>query len=150
MTEPVPIDVPEVAAVFAAYPEAERTELLTLRQLILDTANTVEGVGEIEEALRWGQPSYLTRETGSGTTIRIAATGPKSTHDDAMFFICHTNMVQTFEQLFGDVFTYERNRALLFRVGEEMPLDELRECVAMALTYHQGPGMTAAVTSSPT
>jgi hypothetical protein len=127
----------DVAAVFARYPEAVQTKLMALRRLILDTAEAIDGVGAIEETLKWGQPSYLTSETGSGSTIRIAATGPKSAHDYAMYFICHTNLVETFEHLFGDVFTYEGNRALLFTTGEALPEDELRDCVAMALTYHQ-------------
>lgn len=137
VTGPDPLQTSDVEAVFASYSEAVRAELLALRQLIIDTADAIEGVGAIEETLRWGQPSYLTSETGSGSTIRIAATGPESAHDYAMYFICHTNLVQTFEHLFGDVFTYEQNRALLFRVGHALPEEELRECVAMALTYHQ-------------
>ena len=60
-----------------------------------------------------------------------------SRHDYAMYFICHTNLVETFEYLFGEVLTYERNRALLFTIGQTPPENELRECVAMALTYHQ-------------
>ena len=136
-TGPDPLQTSDVDAVFDSYSEAVRAELLALRQLIIDTADAIEGVGAVEETLRWGQPAYLTSETGSGSTIRIAATGPESTHDYAMYFICHTNLVQTFEHLFGDVFTYERNRALLFRVGHALPEEELRECVAMALTYHQ-------------
>ncbi len=38
--------------------------------------------------------------------------------------------------LFGDTFTYDGERALLFRAGEPLAEDELRECVAIALTYH--------------
>ena len=136
MAEPVPIGSSEVAAVFASYPDLLRPGLLALRQLILDTAVETEGVGPIEEALRWGQPSYLTSETGSGSTVRIAPTGPTSAFDYAMYFICHTNLVESFERLFGDVFTYEKDRALLFSVDESPPTNELRECVAMALTYH--------------
>lgn len=128
------IDAPDVAAVFAEYPAAVRAELLALRRLILETGESLEGVGTIEEDLRWGQPSYLTSETGSGTTIRIAATGPQ---DYAMFFICRTNLIESFKKLFGDAFTYDSNRALVFHVGEKVPVNELRECVAMALTYHR-------------
>lgn len=79
----------------------------------------------------------MTSETGSGSTIRIAATGSKSTHDYAMYFICHTDLVETYEQLFGDVFTYQRSRAVLFTIGQELPENELRECGPMALTYHR-------------
>ncbi|MEE9416622.1 MAG: DUF1801 domain-containing protein [Acidimicrobiales bacterium] len=136
MTVSVPPQGADVAAVFAAYPEAVQVELLELRKLILDTADSTEGVGAIEETLKWGQPSYLTTDTKSGSTIRLAAAGPDSGHDYAMFFICHTHLVEAFEQLFGDVFDYEPNRALLFRLGQAVPENELRECVAMALTYH--------------
>lgn len=131
-----PIAAADVAAVFASYPDAVRPDLLALRELILDTADATDGVGAVEETLKWGQPSYLTPETRSGSTIRIAPTGAKSTHDYAMYFICHTNLVEDFEGLFGDVLTYEGNRALLFTLGAKLPDDELRECVAMALTYH--------------
>jgi len=126
----------KVAAAFASYDDDTRSELLALRQLILDTAAATPGVGAIEETLKWGQPAYLTSATRSGSTIRIAPTGSKSAHDYAMFFICHTNLVETFAVLFGDKFTYDGKRALLFTVGEIIPRPELEECVAMALTYH--------------
>lgn len=133
---PYPQLPPEVAAAFASYPDAIQTELFALRELILGTAAAIDGVGPIEETLKWGQPSYLTSESGSGSTIRIAATRPGSAHDYAMYFICSTNLVERFEHLFGDVFTYEKGRALLFDVGQAIPRDELAECVGMALTYH--------------
>jgi hypothetical protein len=62
---------PEVAAVFNSYPQNIRTKLMFLRQLILETAASTEGVGELEETLKWGEPSYLTSKTKSGSTIRI-------------------------------------------------------------------------------
>ncbi len=126
----------DVVAVFESYPDAVRRELLVLRRLILDTADETDGVGAIEETLKWGQPSYLTSETGSGSTIRIAPAGSRSGFDYGMFFICHTNLVATFKELFGDRFVYDGNRALLFTIGSRIPEDELRACVAMALTYH--------------
>ncbi|PJJ78391.1 uncharacterized protein DUF1801 [Salinibacterium amurskyense] len=127
---------PEVAATFADYPEAIRTELLTLRELILSTASETEGVGAITETLKWGEPAYLTSQTRSGSTIRIAPTNAKSTHDYAMFFICSTNLVSDFRAQFGDTFAYEGERAVLFNVGDVVPVDEVRECVRQALTYH--------------
>ena len=129
---------PEVAAAFDACDEASRAELLALRELILSTASETEGVGAVTEALRWGEPAYLTSETRSGSTIRIAAAGPDADHDVAMFFICHTNLVERFRGLFGDTFTYEGDRALLFKTGEQRPEAELRACIEMALTYHLG------------
>ncbi|MHA1572057.1 MAG: DUF1801 domain-containing protein, partial [Alphaproteobacteria bacterium] len=66
-----PFQHPDVAAVFDAYPAALRRRLMALRQLIFETAALSEGVGPLTETLKWGQPSYLTQQSGSGTTIRI-------------------------------------------------------------------------------
>ena len=62
---------PAVAAVFEAYPAAMRRRLLALRALVFDVAAKTEGVGRLTETLKWGQPSYLTEQTKSGTTVRI-------------------------------------------------------------------------------
>lgn len=121
-----------MAAAFASYPDDVRQELLALRELIFDTAGATAGVGAIEETLKWGQPAYLTSETRSGSTIRIAPTESESTHDYALYFICHTDLVESFELMFGDTFTYDGGRALLFAVGARLPYDALRECVATA------------------
>lgn len=129
---------PEVTPVFDACDEPTRTVMLRLRQLVLDTARETEGVGEITEALRWGEPAYLTAETRSGSTIRIAPAGPEDAHDLGLFFICHTNLVDRFAGLFGDVFTYDGGRALLFSADDELPEAELRVCIEAALTYHLG------------
>ena len=102
MKETASITSPDVAAVFDSYLDAVRSELLALRQLILDTADETDAVGAVEETLQWGQPSYLTGETQSGSTIRVAPAGPKSGFDYAMFFICHTNMVGTCKGLLGE------------------------------------------------
>ncbi|MGV8858930.1 DUF1801 domain-containing protein [Rhodoglobus sp.] len=128
---------PEVAATFNDWPEPLRGELVVLRDLILATASETDGVGAITETLKWGEPAYLTKETRSGSTVRIAPTNAKSAHDYAMFFICSTNLVNDFRAQFGRTFTYEGERAVLFSVGDSIPVNELRECVRMALTYHQ-------------
>lgn len=130
------IEDPEVAAVFASYDDDIRAELLHLRQLILETADQTVGVGTISETLKWGQPSYVTTQTRSGSTIRIGPTRPGSEHDYAMYFICHTNLVETFRDSFGDAFVYDGNRALLFSLGTHPPEKEIRECIVSGLTYH--------------
>lgn len=47
----------QVEAKFVAYPKTIRLKLLFLRELIFDTAAGIQGVGEIEETLKWGEPS---------------------------------------------------------------------------------------------
>jgi hypothetical protein len=64
---------PAVAATFDAYPKPLKAKLLALRRLILDTANASKGVGALQETPKWGQPSYLTPETKSSSTIHCVA-----------------------------------------------------------------------------
>ena len=125
---------PGVEAVFDAYPKPVRAKLLALRRLIFDTARATDGVGALEETLKWGQPSYLTPETKSGSTIRIDQV--KSTEDQvAVYFHCQTNLVETFRELYPQL-AYSGNRAILLDAGGKLPEAELRHCVGLALTYH--------------
>lgn len=127
---------PRVAAVFDAYPPAMRRRLLKLRELILNVAARTEGVGTLEETLKWGQPSYLTTATKSGSTVRIDAVRGDPSHC-AIYFICHTNLVERFRSLYGDRLRFEGNRGILLDVAGPLPVDELKHCLAMALTYHR-------------
>jgi Domain of unknown function (DU1801) len=124
-----------VDAVFEAYPEHLRTKLLALRRLIFDTARSTDGVGALEEALKWGQPSYLTTETKSGSTIRIDR-AKSAANGYAIYFHCQTDLVATFRALYPDL-TYEGNRSILLDAAEDLPEAALRHCVALALTYHK-------------
>jgi hypothetical protein len=123
-----------VDAVFDAYPKSVRTKLMALRRLILDTAKATKGVGALEEALKWGQPSYLTAETGSGSTIRIDRVKSEE-NQVAVFFHCQTNLVDTFRELYPKL-SYSGNRAILLDADKKLPEAELRHCVGLALTYH--------------
>lgn len=126
---------PEVADVFAAYAPPLRDRLLRLRALILETAAATEGVGPLQETLKWGQPSYLPATTKSGTTVRIdAVKGEPGRY--ALYVHCQTNLVSTFREMYPDVLTCEGNRAVLFDQDEPLPEDALGHCIALALTYH--------------
>ena len=128
---------PAVEAVFSAYPKPLRTKLLALRRLIFETAKTTAGVGRLEETLKWGQPSYLTTETKSGSTVRIDRV--KSTADGyAIYFHCQTDLVETFRDLYPTEFNYAGNRSILLDAAQKLPEPALRHCVALALTYHLG------------
>ncbi|WP_217362272.1 DUF1801 domain-containing protein [Cohnella herbarum] len=126
------IDNTKVAAVFDHYPEHIQKKLLFLRQLILDTAAETTGIDTVEETLKWGEPSYIAKR---GSTIRID--WKKSTpHRYAMYFNCNTKLVDTFKELYREKFNYEGNRAIVFDENEEIPVDELKQCILLSLTYH--------------
>jgi uncharacterized protein DUF1801 len=123
-----------VASVFKAYPPGLRAKLMALRDLVFDTAEKTTGVGRLTETLKWGQPSYLTEETGSGTTVRIDRL--KTGDGYAAYFHCQSGLVEQFRELYPDTFKYEGKRAIVFDSGDRVPAKELRHCIALALTHH--------------
>lgn len=123
-----------IDAVFAAYPQPVKSRLQALRRLIFDTAKTTEGVGVLEEALKWGQPSYLTSESKSGSTVRIDQLKTQA-GGYAVYFHCQTDLVDTFRELYPEL-RYGGNRSILLDAGEKLPEAALRHCIALALTYH--------------
>jgi hypothetical protein len=127
---------PDVAAVFESYPQKIKSKLLFLRQLIIDTAASIECVGEIEETLKWGEPSYLTPKTKSGSTIRIAWK-ESQTEQYSMYFKCTANLVPTFKEKYPEKFKFGGNRSIDFNINDKVPKKELKRCIALALTYHR-------------
>lgn len=123
-----------VAAKFASYPLGLRKRLLGLRELIYDVAASTKGVGEIEETLRWGEPAYLTSASKSGSLIRIDILKSMPSHY-AMYFHCQTNLIDSFKSEFPGVFRYSQNRAVIFEEKQSLPVDAIRACVTLALTY---------------
>jgi hypothetical protein len=127
---------PEVAAVLKGYPPIHRRKLLQIRDLIFEVARQTEGVGKIEETLKWGEPAYLTSESGSGSTVRIA--WKKSEPEQcAVHFHCQTSLVSTFRKMFPDDLRFEGNRSIIILRDEVVPLEPLSGCIALALTYHK-------------
>ncbi len=126
------IENTKVAAVFEQYPVKFQKKLLFLRQLILDTASQTDGVDSVEETLKWGEPSYITK---TGSTIRI---GWKKSNPSqyALYFNCKTILVETFREVYRDKFIFEGNRAIIFNEDDDIFVDELKQCISSSLTYH--------------
>ena len=127
---------PAIARAFKAYPPNMRRRLLELRELIFAVAASTKGVGNIEETLKWGEPAYVTTESRSGSTIRIAwkASRPKQY---GIYFNCRTSLVHSFRMRFPAELKFEGNRAIVFEGADNVPIDSLALCIAAALTYHR-------------
>ncbi len=122
----------EVEKVFNSYPDNIRIKMLLLRQLVLETAAEIDNVQSIEETLKWGEPSYITKH---GSTLRMD--WKKSNPDQyAMYFHCKTKLVDTFKELYKGKFKFEGNRAIVFNIKDKIPINELKHCISLSLTYH--------------
>lgn len=128
-----PFSDARVASCFAGHTPAVRSAMLVLRELIFDVAAQNPDIGRLTETLRWGQPSYLTEQTRSGSTVRI---GVASETMVALYFICTTGLVDEFREYYGDELDFSRNRAIILDAGDPLPTEALGHCVGLALTYH--------------
>ncbi len=124
---------PRILVKFESYPKYVRDKLNQLRNLIIETASELDSVAEIEETLKWGELSYIAKK---GSTIRIDWK-PKSPQQYALYFNCNSRLVETYRAVYGDLFTYQKNRAIVFQIDDYIPAKELKECLAMALQYHE-------------
>lgn len=107
---------------------------MNLREMIFDVAESTDGAGHIEEVLKWDTPSYQTVRPKSGTPIRLGGNAEKAQY--GLYVHCQTSLIERFRDIYPDVFTFEKNRAILFNLTDEPPQEELRHCISMALMYH--------------
>jgi len=124
---------PGVQTVFGEYPVVVREKLMYLRRIIIETAEEIEDLRNMEETLKWGEPSYLVEK---GSTIRIDWKD-KNPDQYSIFFKCTSTLVPTFRSLYQGLFTFDGNRAITFRLEDNIPEKELKSCIGAALRYHK-------------
>lgn len=101
-----------------------------VRALIYAVAEE-DSLGEVTETLKWGEPSYA---CPTGSSVRIDW---KSKHPDqyAVYFNCNTKLIETFKELYHDIFVFDGNRAIVITLDEKLPEGPLKHCLSMSLRY---------------
>lgn len=115
---------------FDTYPEDVALVLNKVRELIFSVAEQ-DGIDDLVETLKWGEPSYISK---IGSVIRFDWK-TKSPDQFCLYFNCQTKLIETFKEVYGDIFRYEGNRAIVFNRGQTIPLKELAACISMSLRY---------------
>lgn len=115
---------------FTTYPDNIAILLHDIRCLIFKVASE-DGITELEETLKWGEPSYISK---IGSVIRFDYKA-KSSQQFCIYFNCKTKLIDTFKELYGDTFGYQGNRALVFELNQPLPSKELAHCISLALRY---------------
>ena len=126
-------ETPKVKDKFESYPSFIRKKMYSLRKLVIQTAKEIDDLEELEETLKWGEPSYITK---NGSTIRMDWKESKP-DEYAMYFHCQTKLVDTFKELYRDKFKFEGNRSIIFGCDEKIAENELKHCISIALNYHK-------------
>jgi hypothetical protein len=117
---------------FDEYPGSARAKLEEVRNLVFKVATELD-LGEVEESLKWGEPSYSVK---TGTPLRMDWK-LKSPNNYYLFFNCKTKLVDAFRELYGEVLEFQGNRAIVLSLSEPLPEAIIKHCLELALTYQQ-------------
>ncbi|WP_114749714.1 DUF1801 domain-containing protein [Pleomorphovibrio marinus] len=123
----------KVNELFANYPPTVRKKMQFLRELVIEAAEETEGIDQLEETLKWGEPSFVTKH---GSTLRMDWK-EKEPNQVSMYFQCTSRLVETFRIVFEHTFQFEGNRAIVFQLNQKIPVLELKDCIKASLTYHK-------------
>lgn len=128
-----PFQTPQVKAAYDAFPEGQKEIALMLRDLVFAVAADTPEVGRVEETLKWGQPSFITPKTKSGSTLRIGVT---KAGDTGIYAHCGTSIISDYAATFPGDDRIDGNRGVLFATANEIVPDRLRHLIRHGLTYH--------------
>ncbi|XDD54156.1 hypothetical protein AB3N62_17070 [Leptospira sp. WS4.C2] len=108
-------------------------KVMEIRNWIYEISQSNDQIGEIEECLKWGQPSFLTPKTKSGSTIRI---GKVNDSEYALYFNCKTTIAQEIAIEFPEL-KCDGKRALYFAIDQKLSKTKVIVCLKKALLYHK-------------
>ena len=132
MRQTLPNDLQNV---ICEWPKDAQTHFHGLREIVHDTAASNPKVGPLTETLKWGEPSFLTDKSRSGTTLRICWKA-KTPAEIGLFVICRTDMLEQVRALFPDAFRFEGTRAAYLPLSQPIPVDAVSFLTSRTQTYH--------------
>ncbi|WP_242014604.1 DUF1801 domain-containing protein [Vibrio alginolyticus] len=109
-----------------------RIRIEELRNTVLTIASELK-LGEVEESLKWGEPSYSVK-TGSPVRMDWKQKTPSRYY---LFFNCQTKLVDTFRELYSDSLEFQGNRAIILSLSAPLPEASIKTCLELALTYQK-------------
>ena len=128
-----PFTSKNVESLFLSYEENCRNRLMEIREIIFDISKKNKIIGELSEEIRWGQATYITKETKSGSSVRLRIFGNNKI---AIFFHCKTILVSRFRALYSNKLAFSKNRAIILDPKQELEVDTISHCIFMSLTYN--------------
>lgn len=114
-----------------------RARLLTLRELVFQTAERTASIGPLDESLKWNEPAYRVRH-GGGTTVRIGW-GRWGDAGYALHFNCRTTLVDTFRTVFPTELQFAGNRSIVLVSDGRLPRAALAFCISAGFNYRRTP-----------
>lgn len=125
----------QINAAYDRFDDLVRKRLFEIRHLIFDIAGDHDEIGPLTETLKWGEPSYLTEKSKSGTTVRLSNVKDHPDHC-GIYVHCQTRLIGEFRDSFGDELEFSGNRSVLVDVNKPLNETLMKMFLHKALTYH--------------
>jgi len=122
----------ELRDAFQSFDANTRGPLEVARKIILETASELDQIDQMDESLKWGQPSYAPTPK-TGTPIRLGVT---KSGEPTLFVHCQTTLVSDLEADNAHGLQTIDNRAVVLPKTDLNAHQGLRNFVKAALTYH--------------
>lgn len=123
----------KVAEKYLGYPNHVQNRMRELRNLILTIANNDPSIDYVGEELKWGEPSFITKSSGS--TFRIDWK-PKRPDTISLYFNCQTKLISTFKEMYPNDFHFEGNREIFLELKLPLKSKKISKCIEMAFKYN--------------
>ena len=118
---------------YLSYPKEVQPRIGELRKLILKVANKYDEIDFIGEDLKWGEPSFVTKSSGSTFRLDWKKKNPESI---SLFFNCQTKLISTFREMYPNDFQFEGNREIRLALNKKLPVRKLSKCIELAFKYN--------------
>lgn len=118
-----------------AYDQPDQTGkgMTKLRGLVFDIADELPQIGPLEEALKWGQPAFVTPRKKAASSLRV---GPHKRAEFALYVHCQTSLISEYQAQFPDQDRFDGNRAVLFERADQIDPQRHGWLIRRALCYH--------------
>jgi hypothetical protein len=125
--------VKKVKQKYLSYPKAVQPRIGELRALVLKVAEKYDEIDFIGEDLKWGEPSFITKSSGSTFRLDWKSKNPESI---SLFFYCQTKLISTFKEMYPNDFHFEGNREIRLPLNKKLPIRKLSKCIELAFKYN--------------
>lgn len=129
----LPAMPPAVQAVYDGCTSPVRQGLAQLRHLVFAQAERMPHIGPLTEALRWGEPAFLTPQTGAACSLRI---GPVRAGGFGLFVHCKSGLIEGFRAGPGAGLRFSGTRAVLFDSVADIDPAQISLLIGQALGFH--------------
>jgi hypothetical protein len=123
----------ELKAKYNSYPTSIKKEILELRELIFEVIEKDDEIDFYEETLKWGEPSFLTKSSGSTLRIDWKTKNPDCI---SLFVNCRTKIISIFKELYPNDFQYIGNREIRLSLNDTYSKNKLKKCIEVVLKYN--------------